>query len=246
MTRSAVCRWKVITERPTTSGWISRTSRSSVSRTRRWTRIRSATATRWWGSTFPANEAHAGTHAPYGIRAGLLDGVVAADRTPALDTRLGVLYRQLEHALCSADHLGRPRERARSQGRREQRIAVAGGAEQVVRANLHTIECHLEELLAADRVERQPRDARSVRRHDDQGRRGADPHGHDEIVGDMRVLDEELSAAQASGYGALERDGGGIERPALFHEGQARDPLAGGQRREEPFLLGPATAREHQ
>src|SRR5262249_44044124 len=59
MIRSAVCRWNVITDSPTTSGSISRTSRSIVSRTRRCTRIRSATATRWWGSTFPASEVRA-------------------------------------------------------------------------------------------------------------------------------------------------------------------------------------------
>src|SRR4029077_13192898 len=58
-------------------------------------------------------------HVAYEIRAGVLDALVAADRTPALDTRLGVLHRQLAPALWPAAHLGRPPERPRSQGRRE-------------------------------------------------------------------------------------------------------------------------------
>src|SRR5437667_322369 len=52
--RSAVFRWKVMTDRPTSAGCHSWTRRSTVARTSRCTRIRSATATRWWASTFPA------------------------------------------------------------------------------------------------------------------------------------------------------------------------------------------------
>ena len=64
MIRRAVPRWNVITDRPTTSGWSSRTSRSTVRRTDDCTRTRSATATWWCGSTLPASEASA----PFGIR----------------------------------------------------------------------------------------------------------------------------------------------------------------------------------
>src|SRR5688572_3201826 len=60
----AVARWNVITDSPTTSGWSSRTSRSTVAITLDWTRMRSATATWWWGSTLPASEASA----PFGMR----------------------------------------------------------------------------------------------------------------------------------------------------------------------------------
>src|SRR5262245_47924878 len=62
--RSAVRRWNVITESPTTSGFVALSRRSTVSRTRSWTRIRSATDTRWWGSTLPARE----PSAPFGMR----------------------------------------------------------------------------------------------------------------------------------------------------------------------------------
>src|SRR5437667_371102 len=64
MTLKAVRRWKVMTERPTTSGCRSRTSRSTVPRTRPWARMRSATATRWWASTLPARD----VSAPFGMR----------------------------------------------------------------------------------------------------------------------------------------------------------------------------------
>src|SRR5262245_56403789 len=51
-------------DNPTRSGRCCRTSRSTVERTRDWTRMRSATATWWWGSTLPASE----VRAPFGMR----------------------------------------------------------------------------------------------------------------------------------------------------------------------------------
>src|SRR5262245_31442119 len=53
-----------MTERPTRSGWIFFTRCSRVARTELWTNMRSATAIRWCGSTFPARE----VSAPLGIR----------------------------------------------------------------------------------------------------------------------------------------------------------------------------------
>src|SRR5262245_1703600 len=62
--RKAVFRWKVMIDRPTRSGWRSRTSCSRVERTSRCTSTRSATATRWWASRLPASE----LRAPFGMR----------------------------------------------------------------------------------------------------------------------------------------------------------------------------------
>ncbi len=62
--RLAVRRWKVITESPTTAGSRSRSSRSTVSLTRRSTSTRSATATSWCGSRLPASD----DSAPLGMR----------------------------------------------------------------------------------------------------------------------------------------------------------------------------------
>jgi len=74
----------------------------------------------------------------------------------------------------------------------------------------------------------------------------ADPHGDDEVVGDVRVLDEELAAAEPPGHGALERDRVGIERATFFHQSQRRDALAGGQRRKQALLLRRARCREYE
>ena len=49
------------------------------------------------------------------IGARVLDGLVAADRTSALDARLRVLDHELEHALRAAHHLGRTRQRPRAE-----------------------------------------------------------------------------------------------------------------------------------
>jgi hypothetical protein len=62
----------------------------------------------------------------------------------------------------------------------------------------------------------------------------------------VRVLDEELAPAQLPGRAALEHDGVGIERSALLDQREARDPLAGRQRREQALLLGGAAGREHE
>ncbi len=67
MTAKAVVRWKVMIERPTTSGSHSAMRRRTVVSTERWARIRSATATRWCGSTLPASE----VRAPFGMRTAL-------------------------------------------------------------------------------------------------------------------------------------------------------------------------------
>ena len=53
-----------MTDKPTTSGSSSRISRSMVWRTLCCTRIRSATATSWLGSTFPASD----VRPPLGMR----------------------------------------------------------------------------------------------------------------------------------------------------------------------------------
>ena len=57
-------RWNVMTLSPTTAGAVDCTSSSTVSRTRFWTRIKSATATSCSRSTFPASE----LSAPVGMR----------------------------------------------------------------------------------------------------------------------------------------------------------------------------------
>src|SRR5262245_42369595 len=70
MTFSAVFRWNVMTDKPTTSGWNDVTSCVTVCGTDFCARIRSATATLWCGSALPASEASA----PFGIRI-VSDGV---------------------------------------------------------------------------------------------------------------------------------------------------------------------------
>ncbi len=64
MMRCAVRRWKVMTESPTTSGAWSAMSRVIVRRTWDCARIKSAAATLWCASTFPASE----PSAPLGSR----------------------------------------------------------------------------------------------------------------------------------------------------------------------------------
>ena len=132
------------------------------------------------------------------------------------------------------------------QRRRQKRLAVPDGAEQVVGPNLYTVERDLEHLLAADRVERCQRDARAVRRHDDQARGHADAKGDDELIGDVGVLDEELAAAQSSRHVAPERERIEIERAAFFDERQRRDALAGGERREQALLLRRVSRRNNE
>src|SRR5262245_54447789 len=70
MTFSAVFRWNVMTDKPTTSGWNDVTRWVTVCGTDFCARIRSATATLWCGSALPASEASA----PFGIRI-VSDGV---------------------------------------------------------------------------------------------------------------------------------------------------------------------------
>src|SRR5258705_390586 len=62
--RSAVMRWNVMTDRPTTSGSTSSTSRATVDATEDVARMRSAIATLWCESTLPASDARA----PFGMR----------------------------------------------------------------------------------------------------------------------------------------------------------------------------------
>ena len=62
--RIAVRRWNVMIDRPTTSGRSFATRSRTVPATSCWTRTRSATATWWCGSIFPASE----VSAPFGIR----------------------------------------------------------------------------------------------------------------------------------------------------------------------------------
>ena len=108
------------------------------------------------------------------------------------------------------------------------------------------IERHLEELLAADRVERQTGEAWAVRRHHHEARGAADADGDHEIVRDVCVLDEELAAAEPAGHEALERDGLEIERAGLLHEREARDPRTGGKLREEALLLRRASGSDDE
>src|SRR5256885_6129482 len=128
--------------------------------------------------------------------------------------------------------LGCPRERARLERRRQRRPDTAGCAQPVVGAHLDTVEGHLEELLAAQRVERHARDPRAIGRKNEQAELSTLAHRHDQLVGDVSILDEELATGQPTGDPAIERDRAGIERTGLLHERQGRETLAGGQRRE--------------
>src|SRR5262249_2927764 len=92
--------WKVMTDRPTTSGSRSRTSRSTVSATRSWTRMRSATATEWCGSTLPARE----VRAPLGIR--MATGAMCSNES-------GIERRRTFTATVLAPRMLRPRARRR-------------------------------------------------------------------------------------------------------------------------------------
>src|ERR1700674_3170093 len=63
------------------------------------------------------------------IGAGVLDGLVGADRAPALHARLGVSDGQLEDVLGRADQLGGARERSRAQRGLEWLASTAGGSD---------------------------------------------------------------------------------------------------------------------
>src|SRR5439155_8323801 len=95
----------------------------------------------------------------YEIRARVLNGLIAADRPAALHARLRMLDDEIEDALGAAHHLRGARQRSGLEGRLQQLAAAARWPQTIVGGDLHVVEGDFEDLLAADRGEREPRDA---------------------------------------------------------------------------------------
>ena len=176
------------------------------------------------------------------IGAGMLDRLVSADGPPALHARLRMLDRELEDALGGAHHLRGARERARVERRRDR---GAPGHQAVLGRHLDVVERHREELLPAHRVERHARDTRPLGRHHEHRKIGPRAHDHEQHVGDVRVLDEELAPGEAAAL-ACKGHGVEVEGARLLHERHRRDAVAGRHRAEEAFALLLIRAREQK
>ena len=182
-----------------------------------------------------------GVDVAHEVGARVLDGLVAADRPPALHAR-PARARRPDRACAARRPPSRPsapaRRRARagaSAPRRARRAEPIGGRD------LHAVEHHLEELLAADRLERQPADARAGPSAARSRLRPA-PSRTATIrwSATCASLTKSLRPVSRPGTAHAQRDVGGIAGAALLHQRERGDALAGGQRGQHALAAASA------
>jgi hypothetical protein len=115
-----------------------------------------------------------------------------------------MLDAEVEDMLSAADHLGGPREGPRLERGAEQLPSLTRRAEEIIGAQLHAGKAHLARPVSRDRRHGGDSDSGPLRLEQKEiGARRA-TRDDDEIVGDVRVLHEELASGELAPRVALE------------------------------------------
>src|SRR6266498_603601 len=167
------------------------------------------------------------------IGAGVLDGLERSERPAELATASGVVDAELEDPLGAADHLRRAGERARPERRAEAFPGAARLTEEIVVPHLHAGEDHLAGTISRHGLHGEHGHAGQTRVEEEKIRSGGAPGDHDEIVGDMRVVHEELPPVEPASRRAREPESRLVDGRAFLRDGEHADALPAGHGGEE-------------
>src|SRR5215468_2106243 len=176
------------------------------------------------------------------IGAGVLDGLERSERTPELLAPLRVLHGDVEDALGATHHLGGARESAGLERRAERVPSTSRSAEEILRPQLHACEVDLAGTVTRHGFHGEHGDARSPCIEEEEAQAGGITRGHDQLIGDVRVVHEELAAGEPAARLAREHDGLAVDRGTLLGESEDADALAASQRRQVSLALRGAAA----
>src|SRR5439155_20801569 len=160
------------------------------------------------------------------VGTGVLDSLERAERPAELPAALGVLHAQLENALRSADYRGGTGEGAGLERAFERLPSVTRLSEKIAGLHLYAVEAHLARAVSGQRLHGQHRDAGSPRVEQEKIHSHGAAGGDDEIVGDVRVVHEELPARESASGLTLETHSLRFDRRALLREGQHAEPVS--------------------
>src|SRR6266536_1928485 len=167
------------------------------------------------------------------IGAGVLDGLERSERPAELATASGVVDAELEDPLGAADHLRRAGERARPERRAEAFPGAARLTEEIAVPHLHAGEDHLAGTISRHGLHGEHGHAGQTRVEEEKIRSGGAPGDHDEIVGDMRVVHEELPPVEPASRRAREPESRLVDGRAFLRDGEHADALPAGHGGEE-------------
>src|SRR5215468_5332647 len=188
------------------------------------------------------NETACRLHVAQEIGAGVLDGLKRPERAPELLASLRVLHGDVKDALGAAHHLGGAGEGARLERGAQRFPSASRRAEEILRPQLCSRKIHLARPVARHRLHGEHGDAWPPRVEQEEVHSRAPARGHDQLVGDVRVVHEELAAREPGARLAPERDGLAVDRRALLGEGEDADALAARQSRQVSLALRDAAA----
>src|SRR6266545_6005228 len=180
------------------------------------------------------------------IGAGVLDGLERSERPAELAAASGVVDAELEDPLGAADHLRRAGERARPERRAETFPGVARFAEEIVAPHFHTGEDHLAGTVSRHGRHGEHGQAGLTRVEEEEIRSGGAAGDDEEVVGDMRVVHEELPPVEPALRLAREPERRLVDGRAFLRDGEHADPLSARHGREQALATGRSRRAQEQ
>ena len=110
-------------------------------------------------------------------------------------------------------------------------------AERVLPPQHHVREAHLTGPVACHGLHGEHGDARPARLEQEEVQAGTPARGHDQLVGDVRIVYEELAAGDPAARLTRERDRLIVDRRAFLGERERADAVAAGQGWQVPLAL---------